>query len=233
MFFYYNKTQANNGRLVVLYVSDTKLTEEKIQHINEYQDNLLIDYILYESETAFEGYPIVEGGTLRQATDRELVEKGIRVLNVGEKLVGDDIVVIDKPKEHSYAYDWNGDEWVLDVVKLPEGIKYNGLGFEVVSIPEGYLRYHWEYPDWIDDTTDVDRVEKSLNEYLQLNNYLDGEEMKEKGIFEDYKSYINELKIFIKSHRGAVLDLGLHDKFTVIPQPSVALMNFYNSKVEE
>ena len=233
MFFYYDKTEASHGRLVVLYISETKLTEEKIQDINEYQDNLLIDYISYEGDTAFNGYPIVEGDILREATDKELVEKGIKTLKDGEKLVDNDIIIVDKPEEHSYAYDWNGDEWVLNVSKLPQGVKHNGLGFEVVSVPEDYLEYHWEYPNWIDDTTDVDRVEKSLNEYLQLNNYLDGEEMKEKGIFEDYKSYISELKTFIKTRKGATLDLGLHDKFTIIPQPSLALMNFYNSKVEE
>lgn len=229
MFFYYNKTQANNGKLLVLYISETKLTEEEIQHINEYQDNLLTDYIIYEGETAFVGYHIVEEDRLRKATDKELVDKGIRVLKDGEKLVDNGIVVVDRPEEYSYAYDWNGSEWVLNTSKLPQGIKHNELGFEVVPIPEEHLKSHWEYPDWIDDATDVDRVQKSLDDYLQLNNYLDGEEMKERGIFEDYKSYVNECKQYLNREKnGFMMLMAVSSEMT--PKPSSKLEAYFNIK---
>ena len=191
--------------------------------------------VYYIGEHFFEGYPIVDGDTVRPATDKELIDLGFKELMTGEVLENDMIKTVPYPNYDFYtAYEWDGAKWNLNTSKIKEGYVHIGDNqFEKVEVPQDIIKPKWVYPQWVESATELDVAEYNLNQYLALNNYLDGEEMKEKGIFEDYKSYINELKIFIKSRKGAVLDLGLHDKFTIIPQPSVALMNFYNSKVEE
>lgn len=115
---------------------------------------------------------------------------------------------------------------------LKDGERYENGKITKIEIPKDFLRYHWEYPNWIDDTTDVDKVQKSLNEYLQLNNYLDGEEMKERGVFEDYKAYVNECKGYLKRNSGEspFMMLMSFDGVSLIPTPTLNLKNFFEEK---
>lgn len=207
MKIYYNKDQALQGRLICLGID---LSEEELEN--------LTNYVIYESNDLFIGYPIVDGDILRQATDRELVEQGILPLAEGEKLVGDSIVKVPRPNQYPFAYNWNGEEWELDLSKLPRGVVYNGETFDEIPLPKEYLEYHWEYPKWVNDTTDKDIVRNSLNDYMKLNNWLDGEEMKEEGVFEDYKKYIKECRDYLRN------------KNNIMPTPSPILETFYHSK---
>ena len=120
MFYYYKKDKIQEGILFCVYQSETKLTQEKINEINKYQDNLLNNTIIYEGEIPFFGYPILHGDTIRPASDRELIELNKLKLGEGEILVGDNISKVLQPN-WQYKWDYVLLKWIPDEEKLEEG----------------------------------------------------------------------------------------------------------------
>lgn len=133
-------------------------------------------------------------------------------------------------------YSLEENEFILnnEVIELKEGQYVSESVITTIPKPEGLLvgHWNWETHQWIDDTTDVDRVQKTLDDYLQLNNYLDGEEMKERGVFEDYKTYVNECKGYLKRNSGEspFMMLMSFDGVSLIPTPTLNLKNFFEEK---
>lgn len=75
--------------------------------------------------------------------------------------------------------------------------------------------------------TDLQKVQNNLRELEKLNNYVDCEDMKEQGVYEDYKIYREELKTYIeRSNQGLSL-------LIEIPQPSEKLLSYINRRKEE
>ena len=114
--FYYDKEKALNGILFCLGQEDKILTQEEIQE--QGKEELYSNSVYYEGEYVLVGHPIVEGDTVRAATDREIIELGLYELQEGEILDGDNVITVDKP---GWQYKWYNNEWVIDENVLKDG----------------------------------------------------------------------------------------------------------------
>lgn len=101
MKIYYDREQALKNKLVCLGI--------------DLDEKNLSNYVVYNSDELFKGYPIVDGDTLRAATTKELVELGKIQLTEGERLVDGEIVKIEKP---SIYHKWVDGKWVVDLKEL-------------------------------------------------------------------------------------------------------------------
>lgn len=106
MFFYYKKSEILKGKCYVVYQSEKKLTEDEIDKINKMYNNILVDTVVAESEEPFMYYPILEGDTIRTATDKELVDLGVVKLKEGEKIEDNKIIKVKKPKGVKIQWDY-------------------------------------------------------------------------------------------------------------------------------
>lgn len=208
MKIYYDKEKAKNQELYCLGIN---LDEKKLQN-----------FVVYESENIFSGYPIVEDNILRQATLQELVNLGKLVLADGEKIQDNKIVKILQP---NYYYKWNKSSfiWEVDEKLLKDGDYLENGTLITITFPVDLVRPKWDKEQhlWEEGATDQEKVQHSLNEYLILNTPLDFEEMEQAGVLEDYKTYIKEARTYLKTRGGE------------IPQPSQALENFLKNRNEE
>ena len=166
MFYYYKKDKIQEGILFCVYQSETKLTQEKINEINKYQDNLLNNTIIYEGEIPFFGYPILSGNTIRPANDRELVELNKLKLGEGEILIGDNISKVPQPN-WQYKWDYILFKWIPDEEKLEEG-QYISED-KIITVPklENALVQEWNKSNhtWEDKTTILDTAQAQYDEY--------------------------------------------------------------------
>lgn len=118
-----------------------------------------------------------------------------------------------------------------EVIELKEGQYVSDGVITTTPKPEGLLVGHWDWEthQWVDETTENDRVQNSLEEYLQLNNYLDGKEMEEHNVFEDYKTYVNECKQYLsRGKNGFMMLMAVSSEMT--PKPSLKLEAYFTSK---
>ena len=123
-YYYYDKEKALKQELYCLGIN---LDEKKIQN-----------FVVYEGDSIFSGYPVVEGNILRVATLQELVNLGKLVLVDGEKIEDNKIVKVLQP---DYYYRWNKNTftWEIDENLLKDGdyiqdgklitVEYEGLGY--------------------------------------------------------------------------------------------------------
>ena len=222
--FYYDKEKAEQGILFCLGQEDKVLTQEEIKE--QGKSELYENVVTYTGNTVLIGHPIVEGDTVRKATEKELIDLGIKGLEEGEILEGDNIKTVDRPQPYPEAYEWQNTAWVLNQDLLPDGVYHDGNKFVEVPIPDNYIKYHWERPNWIDDTQDIDRVEKQYAEYLILNNPLDWSKMEEQGVLEDYKTFMKENEAYLERDSKEIITL------SNIPQPSEKLTSFF-SKIKK
>lgn len=133
--FYYDKEKAEQGILFCLGQEEKVLTSEEMQE--QGKEKLYKNAVTYTGEGVLIGHPIVEGDTVRKATEKELVDKGIITLGKGEILEGDNIKTVDRPQEYPYAYEWESPNWVLNQNLLPSGVYHNGEKFIEVPMPDG------------------------------------------------------------------------------------------------
>ncbi|MBR8748698.1 hypothetical protein IX317_000357 [Fusobacterium sp. DD29] len=108
MIFYYDKEKAKSGQLFLLGQEDVELTEKQMQ---EQGKEIYKQCVIYKGESPLSGYPVIDKGELRAATDRELIDMGLKTLGVGEVLSGDYILGVEKPNPYSV---WDGTKWVED-----------------------------------------------------------------------------------------------------------------------
>lgn len=219
--FYYDKTKAEQGKLFCLGQEEKVLTEEEIKE--QGKEELYSNVVTYTGETVLVGHPIVEGDTVRAATDKELIELGIKELEEGEILEGENIKTIDRPQPYPEAYEWQSPNWILNQELLPDGVWHNGSEFIIEPIPD-YISYKWDRPShsYIDTTTDLQRVEKEYNEYMQLTNTYDTELMQQEGVWADFKTFIQECRSYIQRAKKEVTIL------SGIPLPSEKLKDFFD-----
>lgn len=178
MFFYYIKLEIQKGKLYCVYQSEIKLTQEQIEEVNKYQPNLLDDTIVYEGLTPFLGYPIIQGDTIRPATEKELVDLGIITLKEGEILEGDNIKKVPQP---SWQYKWESPNWVIDDSKLQDGEIIENGAIKTVPIPTELFIPKWVRPNWIENATD----EEKENIHNQLIDNLKSELLEDGYIYSD------------------------------------------------
>lgn len=198
MFYYYKKDKIQEGILFCVYQSETKLTQEKINEINKYQDNLLNNTIIYEGEVPFFGYPILSGNTIRPANDRELVELNKLKLGEGEILIGDNISKVPQPN-WQYKWDYILFKWIPDEEKLEEG-QYISED-KIITVPklENALVQEWNKSNhtWEDKTTILDTAQAQYDEYKPLDTPLTLMDLEEQGLKQEYVNMMQELKKII------------------------------------
>ena len=218
MKIYYDKNKALNKELYCLGID---LTEEEIKDIS--------NYCIYEGNTVFSGYPVVEGQKLRQATIIELVDKKIIKLEIGEVL-NREKETIEKVPQPTWQHKWDFEllKWVPDESKLQDGQYISGN--EVITVPrlEEAISQEWDRNNhvWIDTTTDLDRVRAQYDEYNSMNDYITILELEEQGLKTEYVAMMKELRRLIVE-----LETQRQGGFTayteiVIPVPSEKLKQF-------
>lgn len=117
----------------------------------------LKNYVIYEGEKPFSGYPIIEGNILRQATLQELVNLGKLVLVDGEKIEDNKIIKIPQP---NYYYTWNKKSfiWEADESLLKDGDYLQNGELITVEYDEnlGYLKRAWNKTEhvWYESATE-------------------------------------------------------------------------------
>ena len=141
--FYYDKEKAEQGILFCLGQEDKVLTQEEIKEQDK--EELYKNVVTYTGESVLIGYPIIEGDTVRKATDKELIELGLLTLTDGEILEGDTIKKIPQP---SWQYKWESPNWIVDRSKLQEGEKIEDNKIVKIEKPKG-VRIEWNYDAWI------------------------------------------------------------------------------------
>ena len=215
----YDKTKAEQGRLYCLGID---LTEEEIKNLPE--------YVVYEGEKVFSGYPIIEGEKMRVATLTELIDLGKIKLKEGE-ILNKEKGIIEKIPQPTWQHKWDFEllKWVPDESKLQDGQYISGN--EVITVPkiENAISQEWDRNNhvWIDTTTDLDRVRAQYNEYNSMNDYITILELEEQGLKAEYITMMKELRRLIVE-----LETQRQSGFTaytieiVIPVPSEKLKQF-------
>lgn len=206
--YYYNKNEALKQKLLCLGVN---LDEEELEN-----------YVIYEGEKPFSGYPIISGETLRQATLLELISLNKLILKEGEIIKDNRIVRIPQP--HYYYY-WNKTNWEIDENLLKDGdyLQNGELFTNEYDEKLGYLKKTWDKVEhiWYEGATDLEKVKNQYQQYHRLNTPLDFIEMEQQGVLEDYKAFMKENKCYLESAK---------DKATLneIPVASEKLQAFFN-----
>lgn len=225
MFYYYKKDKIQEGILFCVYQSETKLTQEKINEINKYQDNLLNNTIIYEGEIPFFGYPILSGNTIRPANDRELVELNKLKLGEGEILIGDNISKVPQPN-WQYKWDYILFKWIPDEEKLEEG-QYISED-KIITVPklENALVQEWNKSThtWEDKTTVLDTAQAQYDEYKPLDTPLTLMDLEEQGLKQEYVNMMQELKKIIIQLKNSTHSTGYSS--IIIPAISKELKEF-------
>lgn len=148
-----------------------------------------------------------DNGVIRKATKFERYERGQYSLEENEAILNNEVIELEKGQYVS--------EGAITTIPRPE------------ELLVGY--WNWGTHQWIDETTENDRVQNSLEEYLQLNNYLDGKEIEEHNVFEDYKTYVNECKQYLnRGKNGFITLMAVSSEMT--PKPSSKLEAYFNIK---
>ena len=216
--FYYDKKQAEQGILFCLGQENKILTQEEIK--KQGKSELYKNVVTYTGETVLVGYPIVEGDTVRNATDKELIDKGIITLREGEILEGDNIKKIPQP---SWQYKWESPNWIIDESKLQSGEIIENGKIKYIAPPDNLIVPKWISPNWVEGATDLEKVQYKFNQYEVLNNPADWEEMELAGVLEDWKTFRKENKTYLQRAKqgfAALID---------IPIPSEKLKEYFNN----
>ena len=214
MRIYYDKTKAEQG---ILYCLGIDLTEEEIK-------NITIPYCIYEGNSLFNGYPIVEGQKLRKATLTELVDLEKIKLKEGE-ILNREKGIIEKVKQPTWQYSWDFFllKWYPDEKKLEEGQYINGDEIIIVPKLENAISQKWDKAKhiWVDTTTDLDRVRSQYEEYKPLDTPLTFLELEEQGLKQEYINMMKELQVLIVQLENNVT------MYTIaLPKPSEKLKEF-------
>ena len=219
MKIYYDKAKAEQGSLYCLGID---LTEEEIKNLPE--------YVVYEGEKVFSGYPIIEGEKMRVATLTELIDLGKIKLKEGE-ILNKEKGIIEKIPQPTWQHKWDFEllKWVPDESKLQDGQYISGN--EIITVPrlENAISQEWDKSNhvWVDTTTDLDRVRAQYDEYNSMNDYITILELEEQGLKAEYVTMMKELRRLIVE-----LETQRQDGFTaytieiVIPVPSEKLKQF-------
>ena len=214
MKIYYDKNKALNKELYCLGID---LSEEEIKNLPE--------YVVYEGEKVFSGYPIIEGEKMRVATLTELIDLGEIKLKEGE-ILNKEKGIIEKIPQPTWQHKWDFEllKWVPDESKLQDGQYISGN--EVITVPkiENAISQEWdkESHSWIDTTTDLDIAKLQYSEYEPLDTPLNLARLEKQGLKEEYVSMMDQLFELIPQLSASSQGYAM----IVIPKPSQKLINF-------
>lgn len=151
---------------------------------------------------------IDEGNIVREATE---YEKYLRK----QRKLGENEVVLKE-----------------EIITLYDGQYIEEKNQEIITItcPSEYISAKWDKENhiWIDLTTDLEKVNKQYIEYLTLNNPLRVDEMKEQGLFNEWKILMKEMEKIIETQSQLVTYKKEKREKLIIPIPSLQLEEFKN-----
>ena len=117
-----------------------------------------------------------------------------------------------------------------DLSVLNAGEVYKNGTIIDLERPQG-LKIEWEYPEWVEKASqieiDTQRVNKQYNEYMQLANTYDTELMKEEGVWENFRTFIDECRVYLTRIKKGV------EVRSSIPMPSKNLEKFFENSFKE
>ena len=150
---------------------------------------------------------------------------------------GDILVIADSPLKHPKLQEdtlvemtreevcETGDLSVLDI-----GEVYQEGAIIKKEKPKG-VKIEWEYPNWVEKASqieiDTQRVNKQYNEYMQLANTYDTELMKEEGVWENFRTFIDECRVYLTRIKKGI------EVRSSIPMPSKNLEKFFENSFKE
>lgn len=151
---------------------------------------------------------IDEGNIVREATEYEKYLRKQRKLEENEVILKEEIIIL---------YDG-------------QYIEEKNQGIITIACPSEYISAKWDKEKhiWIDLTTDLERVNKQYREYVTLNNPLRVEEMKEQGLFNEWKILMKEMEKIIENQSQLVTYKEEKRETLIIPKPSLQLEEFKN-----
>lgn len=148
-----------------------------------------------------------EGNIIREATEYEKYTRGQRKLTENEVIFKENIIILE-PGQYI-------DEEKQELITVP--------------CPPEYLVNDWDKQNhnWIDLTTDLDRVQTQYTEYKVLDTPLSFIEMEEQGIKDEYVNMMKELQELTVTLE-AQKDSGIRALTVDIVKPSEKLEAFKN-----
>lgn len=152
-------------------------------------------------------YISIDDNVVREATEYEKYQRGQRKLSENEVVLKEEIIALE---DGQYL-----DEEKQEIITVP--------------CPEEYLSRKWNRNThtWEDLTTDTQRVNKQYNEYMQLANTYDTELMKEEGVWENFRTFIDECRVYLTRIKKGV------EVRSSIPMPSKNLEKFFENSFKE
>ena len=208
--YYYDKTKAQNQHMYCLGI--------------DIDVNTIDNYVIYEAEKPFSGYPIIEDNKLRSATMKELVNLGVVTLKEGQKIEDNKIVFINPP---NYYYKWNTEKfiWEIDESLLRDG-DYLENGILKTEIPsQDFIYPIWDNKKhiWKEGATNNQIVSYYYSEYLKLNNIRDREKLKTKDLLDELDDFLNKCEVYLYN---AYTNASILPEFD-LPMPDPMLEDYY------
>lgn len=204
----YNFNEGNTTDVVLLLNKNSKSTSASLD-IQKFNDEYYLNLMELEGGTVKEDY-------LNYSLEKMKYDKQVQAEEQAKQEAYENELIYNpeltwEEFEAQYSPIMSLEEKLKEPV-IPESVqkfmdKY--LGREVVNRVSTLVN------------TDLQKAKENLNSIEKLNNYIDCEEMKSRLVFEDYKTYRNELKIYISNIEN---DINL---LSTIPYPTLSLANYF------
>lgn len=224
MKIYYDKQKVLQNDLFCLGIN---LTEEDLKKFKD------IEYVIYEDDVPFSGYPIIDGSIMRKATVTECVELGYIKLEEGQILQDDEIVNISKPS-YQYKWDFKKLKWIPNEDTLLSGQYIENEEIITVNydIKLGYIVPIWDKEQriWKEGATDLEVVEAQYNEYAGMDtpSTLKEMELQDPALVTELINMLIELRGIMYSLANAENVSLIFKENIILPQPSEKLKEFKN-----
>lgn len=173
MYYILDKKEAMNYRVICLYHSadfDEEFLNEK------YGDN----WCVFTSDYYNIGVPIVEGNTVRSATEVELIQLGFKELSDGQYLENGELKTVAKPN-HKAKWNKELNVWETNEALLNDGeVLDENQKIVYINKPNHYAKWNKETKAWetneddladgeiLTETQDIETISKP-NEYSAWN----------------------------------------------------------------
>lgn len=208
-YFYYTKQSIlnfkNTRRLELRGQENKILSEEEMKEQGKVE--LYKDCVIYGSEMAFIGYPILDNDTLRPATVVELIDMGEQQLLEGET-INREAGTVEKTEKPTWQHKWDFEllKWIPDENLLQEGQYIEGE--EIITVPYdenlGYLYKVWDKENhvWKEGATDKEKSEH----YKYLINYYKSKILEQGYNYLEHQQKCREKDLALLGNAVAALD---------------------------
>lgn len=173
MFFYYRKADIEKGKLFLLGIEDKKLTDEELKEQGKVE--LYRDSIVFEGDSHFVGYPILQGDTIRKATRLELINLKLDELADGEYIENGEIKLVRYDYSLNYVKPvWNADKHVWeDGATDLDRAEYLYRDYKVLDTPLTFVKLEQQglKQEYIDMMLQTENIIEQLKTATQSTGY--------------------------------------------------------------